>query len=207
MNMDTLHPFISPEVDRCSYSMINQAIALAAAEFCRATLSWTEITDPFVILDGVRDYDIDAPSGALPVTILEAWIGSRLLVPGLLKDVMGAGDSSEPIFYTMEINPATVSLFPIPANPTGASVVMRVAYAPKINATTLPDFFEQDKLDALLSGTKARLMAMPGQPWTNPAMSAYYKSMFDAEVMSSRIEEAHGRVRGSPRVQSRRFGL
>jgi hypothetical protein len=62
-------------------------------------------------------------------------------------------------------------------------------------------------MDAIASGAKARLLMMPGVPWSNPALGAYYRQSFDASIIDARIEEMHDRVPGRLTVQPRIFGL
>lgn len=213
MLLTAFHPFVATEVIGCPDPTINQALLLTAIEFCRETKAWTEIQEPIPLEGGAFEYEMDAPTGALVQTVRDVWIGSRRLTPitmAGLQNVMpdwATAQGSEPSHYSMAGELPLLRVYPIPANTTGQALVVRASYVPKTNATTLPDFLGQRHIEGVASGAKARLMAMPGTPWSNPELASYYRAMYDQSILNARIEEAHDRVPGTIRVQPRSFGF
>lgn len=212
MKLDDFFEYILPEVIGCPDPTLRSAVRLAAIDFCRETLAWTEIQDPLALIDGEPNYDIDVPTGAFAYTVRDVWLGNRRLTPktmAAMQDAMpqwATASSNEPIYYNAAIERGQIRVFPTPANSTG-SLVIRTAYVPTIACTTLPDFLGQRHLDVIASGAKSRLMLIPGQPWSNPQQGAYYQTRFPDGVIASRIEEAHDRVPGTITVRPRAFGF
>jgi hypothetical protein len=213
MLLANFHPFVATEVIGCPYPTIDQALLLIAIDFCRETKAWTEIQEPIALVDDTFEYEMDAPTGALVQAVRDVWIGSRRLAPitvAGLQNVMpdwATMKASEPSYYNMAGELPLLRVYPTPTNTTGQALVVRATYVPKTNALSLPDFLGQRHMEGIASGAKARLMAMPGVPWSNPELSVYYRSLYDSAILNTRIEEAHDRVPGTIRVQPRSFGF
>lgn len=212
MNLDAFFPYVLPEVVGCPDPTLRAAINAAAAEFCRESLAWTVFSDPITLIDGVADYDLDVPIGAYVHTVRDVWLGNRRLTP---KTMIGMQDTmpqwvtntaSEPVYYNAAVDRGQIHVFPTPSNTAGA-LVLRMAYAPTLSATTLPDFLGQRYLDVVANGAKARLMLIPGQTWSNPELAVFYQTKFTDGIVSARIDEAHDRVRGSISIRPRMFGF
>lgn len=212
MNLESFFPYVLPEVIGCPDPTIRSAILMAANEFCRETLAWTEIQDPVALINGEPNYEIDMPSGSFAYTVRDVWLGNRRLSPktmSALQDAMpqwATSTSNEPVYYNAAPERGLIRVFPTPANAVG-SLVIRAAYVPKLDATTLPDFLGQRYLDTLCSGAKSRLMLLPGQPWSNPQGGVYHLQRFTDGIIAARIEEAHDRVPGTITVRPRAFGF
>ena len=213
MLLSNFHPFVATEVIGCPYPTLDQALLLTAIEFCRETKAWTESQDPIILIEGVNEYEIDVPTGAYVQTVRDVWIGSHRLQPVTMSGLQNAmpdwlsAKGSEPSYYNMAGELTLLRVYPTPTAVTGQAMVVRASYVPTMSATSLPDFLGQRHLDAIASGAKARLMAMPGVPWTNTELSIYYRANFDKAILNTRIEEAHDRVPGTIRVQPRAFGF
>jgi hypothetical protein len=209
MTLDNFRPLVAIEVIGCPVPMIDQALVLSAAEFCRSTLAWTEIQDPVLLLNGMSDYDIDVPTGAYLHVLRDVWVGDRRLEARTMDELQGWRDakSSEPAFYNMATERGVLTVFPQPFQVTGSSLVMRAAYAPNMGVTSLPDFLGREYLEAVCSGAKARLMLMAGVPWSNPALGGYHRQSFDGAVALARISEMHDRMPGRITVKPRSFGF
>ncbi len=205
MKLEVFYGHVLPEVLGCPAPTLDARIVAAAAEFCRETLSWSELQDPLTLIDGVFDYDIDPPAGAYTLSILGVWVDGRELRPS-----PGGMDTAElgnvPYYYNAAQDYGVLRVFPTPSNPT-ASMFVKACYVPIASATTLPDFLGTQYLDVIASGAKAELMLMPGQPWSNPQLSGYYKQRFQDGIIRSRILDSHGRVPGTLRVKPRQFGF
>lgn len=213
MKFDDFYPLILPEVPGCPDITVQKALVMAAIDFCRETLAWTEVQDALPLVNNVQDYEIDVPSGAYLVTVRDVWIGSRRLQPKGLSDMYTAlpdwqtAATNMPMFYNQAVDRGSLRLYPMPGNITTEALVVRAAYAPLVSATSIPDFIGQRHMDVLCSGAKARLLLMSTAVWANQAAGMYHKQIFDDGVIKSRIEEAHDRVRGSISVSPRRFGF
>ena len=213
MKVEDFYPYILTDVLGCPDPTLRVAVVSAAAEFCRETLAWTEVQDPIVLEDGVSDYELDAPSQAYAVTVRSAYVGGRQLLPTTLPALhslmpnWAAAQSTEPTHYNQTVDRGFITVYPKPASVTDQTIQVTAAFAPTLSATNLPDFLGQRHVEVIASGAKARLMSIPMAAWSNPALAAYHKQLFDAGVLDAKNAEAHGRVPGSIRVQPRKFGV
>lgn len=211
MKLTDFMPHLMVELPGCSMPLVMQTLVRVAHEFCQRTLAWDEMQDPFSLVSGVRDYDLEAPTGAVPFMVRDVWMGNRRLRPVTIAELQQVlpgwqkAASSAPAFYNLAADRATVSLFPTPKGEFVAQVVMRVAYVPANNATSLPDFLGTQYLDAICAGAKSRLMAMPAQTWSQPALVPFYRDQFDRGIDQAKAESLHERVQGTVTAQPRRF--
>lgn len=213
MILDDFFPHVLVDVPGCPDPTVRLALLSAVGEFCRKTLAWTEIQDPMPLVSGVRDYDIDAPSQAYTIAVSDVWLGARRLKPMTMlamQDTMpnwATAESNEPIYYNSATEHGVIRIFPIPANVTDQTLVIRAAYAPTATATTVPDFLGQQHIEVIASGALARLMIKPGAAWANPQLGDYHQKKFTDGIADCQISEAHDRNPGTIKVQPRSFGF
>jgi len=213
MKTESFYPYVLPEVIGCPDPTVNQAIVSAAAEFCRETLSWTEIQDPVSLVNGEHNYELDVPSQAYALTVRDVWLGIRRLQPitmqalQVLMPTWQTATGSVPTHFNSATERGLIRVFPIPNDvlATDPKLVIRAAYVPVLNATTIPDFLGQRHVEVIAAGAKARLMVIPGTAWSNPGLAGIYRTQFDAGIQTAIIAEAHDRVPGVLTVPARRF--
>ncbi len=201
MKIVDLEPFVAVEVLECPFPTISQAILMTAMNFCKESLSWTELSEPIYLQSGINLYEIDTPNNANLITVLDAYCNGRKMAPYEHQFQIGA--TGDPSHYNMAGDRLSISVYPTPSE-NGSLLTVNSAFSPSLTATSIPDFLD---VDVISSGAKSRLMAMNGMEWANPSLAAYYKSIFDAGVIQARIEESHGRVTGTLRVKPRAFGI
>jgi hypothetical protein len=213
MKLEDFFPYILVETPGCPDPLVKQALVSAAIEFCKETMAWTESQDPVPLVDGVSDYELEAPSQAIALTVRDVWVGARRLNPitmRALQDVLpnwATAGSSDPVYYNSATERGSIRVFPIPTNTNGQELVMRSAFIPVAGASSLPDFLGQRHMELIAAGAKYRLMLIPGTGWSNPELGAYYKQMFAEGLIGARIDEDHDRVPGSVTVTARSFGF
>jgi len=213
MTLDDLMQYLLPELPGCPDPTVRLAILRAAREFCNETLAWTETQDPVLAVDGTSTYDVDLPSGSSLVMVRDVFVGNRRLTPVTVASLQTqlpawqTAQASEPSFYRMTDDRTGINVYPIPLNANSVYLVIRAAYAPKPSATTLPDILGGIYLDAITSGVKANLMAMPNTNWTNPGLSAYYQGIFKSGKQTAKEDQFHEGVQGPVFVTPRPFGF
>lgn len=212
MKIDDLLQYVSLELPGVLDLIIVQAFLLTAGDFCTRTLVWDEIQDPIPLVDGVSQYDMDAPTGARVLTIAQVWADQYELKPVTLQALAQALPTwqtltaPQPRFYNAAKDWSALTVYPTPLASNGVLLTFRAQYAPTMTATTLPDFLAARFLDALCAGVKARLMAQVNVPWSNPSMSLYHRDIYEAELLAARITQLHDRVPSALVVTPRRFG-
>lgn len=83
-----------------------------------------------------------------------------------------------------------------------AILTLQVSLKPKREATGIPDVVFQTYLEEIAAGAKARLMIIPGKPWSNPQTSAYYLGMFERGISAATAEADTGFTRAPIRTKS-----
>ena len=199
MQIDDLVSFVRIETPGILDEIVVQAIAAAAGDFCTKTRVWDEILAPFALVDGQNQYPMVAPADSRVLSIGDVWAASRELTPATMGELTlvlpnwQTAQSSQPIYYNAARDWSAITVYPMPQGAQGATLTFRAHYAPKVTATTLPDFLADRFHDALMAGAKHRLMAQVNVPWSNPQMAAYHNGVYDLAVASARIDQLHER--------------
>jgi len=187
---------------------VNAHLVAAATKLFRDTLAWTS-TDPYVLVGGVSEYELDFPAQSYAITVRDVWIGSQRLRPltllELSTDQWANQASSLPAAYNASVDRGSIKLYPVPNE--AQSMTIRASFAPVIGATELPDFIGQRHMDVVCAGTKASLMLMAAQAWGNPQMAGVFQQQFTDGLNEIKVAEIHDRVPGTVMVQPRRFGF
>lgn len=207
----SLHPYCAPELPGVPAPMLDAYINRAWFDLAKQSLCWSE-WQSITVRAGVATYELETPSdGAARIhTVLFAQQGSNVLTPRsveqqLLYDAAMATRMGTPNGYRLEQNKNFV-LYPIPqADDTVLPISVLVAFVPVLTATTIPDQFAEKYLDALMAGTKAKLMAMVGQPWSNPQAAAYFNGLFEAGITDATTERMKGGTQAAITVRPRVF--
>ncbi|MCK5614883.1 hypothetical protein KAR91_74160 [Candidatus Pacearchaeota archaeon] len=116
--------------------------------------------------------------------------------------------------YIQYLREADTKIFSFPDNSTlrvhevtaGQELYFKVVYKPTYQITEIDDVMYNDWLEAIVSGTKMRLMAIPNQPWTNSKMVGYYMGVYRRNISKARRSMAKGYTGESKRVKWRSFG-
>jgi hypothetical protein len=82
----------------------------------------------------------------------------------------------------------------------------KIALRPTLDATQVDSNFFKEYRIQVAQGVKAALMLMPGKPWSNPTMGAYYQLLFDNGKVGARVSALKSKGNQRLRVKSRTFG-
>ena len=177
MNNDALLPEVLPHVPGCSDPLAETAIRNSVIEFCQQSHAWQENLAPIVPEADVKEYDLNLPTGAALVLVL---------------------DETE-----MEVDLAkkTVIFAEVPAG----SITLRVALKPARAADSFPDHIGEQYGEAIVSGALAKLMMMTGKPWANPQLAEYHGRIVSDAISRARAREFRGYTNRSMRIDAVRF--
>lgn len=215
MKLDNFLPYLLVELPGVSDPLVRQALVRTAIEFCQMTQCWREPQEPIPLVDGRADYDLDSPTDAQVFLLRQAWVGQRPLRPLNLQRMQlelpsdASLGSPNPTHFLSSVDRQSLTLYPTPMNRVDATPLrVEVCHVPKATATNLPDILGERYLMAVGAGTKAYLMSMPGQPWSQPALSDFYRAQFDAGVVAAKIEAVYDvAINGRITVAPRRLGF
>jgi hypothetical protein len=188
-------------------ALVARHVMLAANDFCINTGVWDEIQDPMTVIDKIHTYDVEIPKYSQVSTIKNIWMPNRELIPATMNQIQQfipnwqTSTGSEPVYFNAAADWSTFRIFPIPENANKVKMTLRACYAPDAFGSILPQFLMDRWLDEICAGAKARLMAMPGKAWTNPAAAMYNKTLFDDGKLEAKIFMAHDKVLGNVRVK------
>lgn len=184
MKFRDLADMVMPEVPGCPMFQIEKAAREAAIQlFSRADLYRAE---PEVITVTGSDYQLSAPVGAEPCRVMEiTHNGQALKKVASEQDIyamLDRGTPAKPTHYYQRDND-TVIFAPAPDAPYQLRLFLSLK--PSSTATAIPDGIGKEHRKLLAMGTKAELMLMGNQPWTNPQLGVANKQMFDRGVSNA----------------------
>lgn len=171
-------------------------IKRAAIEFCRESWVWKHVTEAEDVTVGEDTYDIDIPNGSAVAMVMDVGLNG---VPLEAKQVDWLNinvptwrtNASTPKYYT-QTEPGQIMLAPTPSENTAGALVITVALQPARSATGFPEWISNKFPYAITDGALAKLMLVPGKPWTDLAGGADRRVLFDAAIANARAMAASG---------------
>lgn len=204
--ISTFFPRMLPYLPGCSEPLAQQALLDAAIVFCEDTQALRAELDDFETAPGQAAYELNVPSAQQVARILEVRVEGRVIPAVAAEDVnlLNHATGHPMAYYTDRTDSQfTLRLFPTPDDAYTVSV--RAAVRPTRDADVLEDDLFDLWSDAVLFGAVARVMAVPGQPFSDPAGSMNYSIMAARAASKARVEGNFGRVRSTSRVRGRPF--
>lgn len=166
------------------------AIKRSVIELCQSAWIWKHLTDPMDVTAGEAVYDMEVPMGATVAKVLSVELtgeplGSQSI--GWLDHVNPAWRSSpgQPVWFT-QTNMRQIMLAPMPLSDVPMGLTATLALMPSQTSTTFPQWIADQYLYVLADGALAKLMLMPGRPWTDIASGADRRARFEAGVANAR---------------------
>jgi hypothetical protein len=192
ISIDSLLPLVLPYLPGVSDVVAQHHLLRAAIEFCRRSNVDRFDIDPITTVAGVAVYDIDLPTNAVSFSsILSAAIDGVALELIRPADVSASPGSGRPIacFGLDADGSASIKLIGTPD--AAYTITAVVAVEPHRKTTVLSNRMVRHD-QAVAYGALARMMDVPGQPWSNPQLAAYYRSLFDNEILDAEAEADAG---------------
>lgn len=209
-------PYVLPHVTGCPDPLAEQAVRSACIEFCEETLLVQEVSTQSSIASQ-QDYDIDVPTDMILVRVTGVFYGDTWLDPSSIENIRSGvalrgavGTATQTlatptVYFQKTPNATTISLYPVPDTALANGLAIRAAFAPSRSATTVPDLLYDFWVEEIAAGAIARLKAIPGQPFSDPATVANYLLQFNEANRAGSIEARVGRVAAASRVRLTRF--
>lgn len=203
VTFDQFLPEVQPEAPGVPYPVVINAVRNACFDFCRHSLIWNEIQDEDAYLAGVAEYQVFPPTGAQVVQILNITLDNGRVVPPVsIDETVGV----RPLWLTqtgvvewfVQTSPDTFRFVAVPD--TDGKFTARVAYAPTRTATKVDASLFNLYLESIKYGALAKLKAMQGTPWSDPAGAQAYELKFGQAVAKAVIERTRSNSRASIRV-------
>ena len=182
---DTFFPEILPSLLGCPEIVAFNAVRNTCIEFCTETWYWEHECFPQPGVPTIGEYDPDIPPNTKLLGIRGIWYDGRVLRPadiGKLKKIywnQNVFDAvGDPIFFVQN-DADQVRLVPVPNVPSVfQGIEMLVAVAPLRSSTSVIGNIYERYAETIAHGTKARLMGLPGQPFSNPQMAVMERRQY-----------------------------
>lgn len=167
----------------CTFFAAQNALRMAAQEFCDRSKVWRVTMDPVVTVANTSIYDFDITADQEIVKLLSAKLGGQNIAPLAPDQAEMAGTHG-----ILVLNPREFMLLPDP--PAGLSLVMKVAFKPSNKSSGVEDWIYTSFAEQIAAGAKARLMAEANKQYSDPKGSADNQMIFDAGIGSAVIKAA-----------------
>jgi hypothetical protein len=200
-DLDVFLPKIMPSATGVSEPTALDAIRDTVAEFCRRTRLWR--FDETFDVSTADSQAIAAPYGALLLDIERIDFNGIKLDPistqwldSYVPNWRSADPSGNAKWYT-QIDRGTITLVPACAGTVRTWVTLELSQ----DAEQVPDFIADQHRETIASGALARILMLPGKPYSNPNLAQARKVAFDADIDSLKSQVISGQQRA--RVGSR----
>ena len=222
VNWDSYLPDVLLEVPGCPSPVAIHAIRGAAIMVCQDEHVWREELAAVNLVAAAGDIAVPAPAGSEIVSVLRVGfyaVGQTKalevagpvdaatldsLRPGWRDEInVGTRNSIEACAY-----PSTKVLRVIPkpvVNQTGA-IAIYAALKPTRASVNGPDLLFNEYLETVVMGAQAKLLAIPGKPWTDYNAAAYKSGQFMQMKTNAGIRVLRGAGSGSLTAYQRSLG-
>lgn len=151
-------------------------------DFCRRSGAW--IVDSTLNIKADRStYDFSKISQGEAVMTMAVIIDEAYKS---LADVFPATGISYRGSYVYSTKPGVLVVEPTPTKDIDNAFTVSIAYMPIYDATSYDDLFGTLWYDYILDGVKARMMSMPGKPFSNLQLAAIHQRMYKSGISNAR---------------------
>lgn len=201
-------PYLQHYFPGASETAILRALGIVAERFCRDSRAVREDMDPLTVTPSDPSFELEVSDSsqlvaAEPVEVLVT-VGTRTwpleaATRSKLRREFADVAPDAPRYFTGRMR-GFVHLIPTPNEP--CSVVCEVAVAPKPEATELPDELYYEHREAIVTGVRAMLYAIPDRPYSDPAQARTLERDFVAAVSDAANYATAGGVKAPLRARA-----
>lgn len=187
---DQFYPYILTDVIGCPLPLVDNALRLAAREFCQETSAIREWSGA-VTADGVTPvFDFDLLTSQELVKVVKAIVNDVEYDVISYKELPEDWQNASPASIGNKVVQLDVLQFRVfPAPVAGDVIALQLATSPSHSATACNDDLVTRYADDIANGAKARLMTTKGNPWSDPSLGSYFRSQFSAGKRSAANED------------------
>lgn len=214
------------DVPGCPDLLVEREVRNAAIEFCRRSFAWRQQLDPIAVTANVGTYSLESPMMEARVVKIYSAILTTLSAdpaiaapsvkklhsktvqdldsacPGwrLSQSPSASSHIAETTFFTQE-SADTILLAGMPV--VDGTLQILGALVPLRTASGMDSWVSEQYYEAICHGAKARLMAIPHKPWSEPNLSVWHTGEFDKAISGANVEASTAFQADSPiRVKS-----
>jgi hypothetical protein len=187
---DQFYPYILTDVIGCPFPLVDNALCLAAREFCQDTSAIREWSDE-VTADGISPvFDFDISTSQELVKVMKAIVNDVGYDVISYKELPEDWQNASPGSIgnkVVQLDLLQYRVFPAPV--AGDVIALQIATCPTIRATSCADDLVTRYADDIANGAKARLMTTKGNAWSDVALGAHFKTLFATSKNSAANED------------------
>lgn len=204
-----------PEIERVVKGVpgptLDAQILAACIEFCEKTHIWVETLQSIGVIANKAEYDLTLPTGSRIIAPRSMIHVDKEIRP-LTEDDLNINSpgwrtaTANRASNFVMLSPIRIRLVPVPTESAARGLhTIKVALKPTRSATTVPDILLEDYYEAIGHGAKARLLAIPKEPWSHPPTSKYHDELFEEAISDAAMRRFKSFSRGAPDVPARRL--
>jgi hypothetical protein len=204
----SFYDHLLPELPGCTTAMLDLHLLLWAREFCTTGHVWRADFDAVDLVADQPTYDLDASeTQSEAVKVIRLTVDDILLYDELWSDDSQADTGPKypaghpPFTLSDTMLEITLLEDEIPTAAVTGGLEVYGSMRPKATATSLPDFFLQEHVEAMRMGVLSRLMRMAKKPWSNPALAQEYASQYQSLLQFAATNAQRGNTRAPLRVR------
>jgi hypothetical protein len=210
-NISEIKQLVLPDVLSCPDPIVQREVLTVILDFCKKTNILQREFELEVDSDDIDediqdciDFDISAYAHDLrPVSILSMIIDTAVYIPfkrnirntitnfGATETPVGSYSSDDTRFKNYWVpNSHTIRVFNMDAGMT--NIYFNMSAKPLRSATTIDSALFEDWSEALVSGAKYRILAMPGKDWSDAQAAIDYKRDYRKYLSQAKREAMTG---------------
>lgn len=201
-------PSILVDVPGCPDVAVERDVRNAAIDFCRRSLAWRKQLAPIAVVALTNTYAlVGSIAGSRVIKVHDAILTSANGdVTSLLSKTPQALDAADPRWRTAQSNvntgwftqdePDSIILAGMPQY--DGTLTVLAAFAPTLVSTGFDGWIGEQYFEAIIHGAKARILAAPQKPWSNPQLAIWHEAKFDLAISEARIEAANAYQSDAP---------
>lgn len=197
---------IAPYARAVAVPTMHRAIRDAICEMCEKTHVWRHAED-YTVSAG-EDLALTTPEGSVLLAVENTSYNggeplTRKTVAELDLDYPGWRDNDNPgaSRYVTQTSMNTLRL--VPSEDGDATVSMWLK--PSQDCTEVPDFFAAQYRETIAHGALARILAIPGQPYTDMNMASANAGIFAGRLQGMKNIGILGQQRATARVKGHHY--
>ena len=200
---------IIPMVPGCPDSLIIQNVRQAARELCEKSSCYLEDLDPITVVNGLYEYDLDAPRNTdihkLKWALLDGRyveFSSTALMAQRYPNWREKNKTGVPKLIA-QIRPDAFWLCPVPQNKIKNGLVIHAVLKPSQKSVVLEDRIADEYRDTIVNGALFRLLRLPSKDFTDLGGAKVYGALFQDGI---REAEIRGRNADTPIARKTKYG-
>ncbi|KDR25961.1 hypothetical protein [Caballeronia zhejiangensis] len=201
-DLDVFLPKIKPSAVGVSDPAAFDAVRDSIAEFCRRTRLWR--FDETFDVSAAESQAISAPYGAMLFDIERVNFNGAKLDPAStqwldahINDWRTMAPAGAPKFFT-QTQPGTITLVPAAAGTVQVWSTLELSQ----DADQAPDFIADQHRETIAHGALARLLMLPGKPYSNPNLAQQKQMLYERDIDGLKVKVIRGQQRAPLRTRA-----